>query len=90
MKEEKKYIALFVQKMEKVSEPIFLTFSPAVKITGKPIFTPNGKENFSLVQGKTKRGVQRKVNRLRKENKLLWGINCSKVLDDAEIIILPI
>ncbi|MFH2013897.1 MAG: hypothetical protein ABIJ17_02920 [Patescibacteria group bacterium] len=88
MNEEKVYLALFVKEVEKRNEPIFLTTTPTVRVTGKPIFTPSGEGKFSYIEGKTKRAVQQKISRLKKENKLLWGINHMNIPENAEIIIV--
>ena len=88
MPAKKKYTALFVERLEKTQEPVFLTFSPVVKITAKPIFTSNGKGKFSYVEGQTEEEVAQKLKKLKAENNLFWGIGAIKLPKNAVIIVL--
>ena len=85
---KKKYMALFVKEIEGTSEPVFLTLSPVVKITAKPIFTSNGKDKFSCVEGQTKEEVDQKLKRLKAENNLFWGVGAIKLPKDAQVIVV--
>lgn len=87
---KKEYMALFVKEVEKYSEPIFLTSSPTVKITAKPIFTSNGKNEFSSIVGQTKEEIDQKIKKLKAESNLFWGIGARKLPKDAEIIVVSL
>lgn len=92
------YMALFVEKIEKRSEPVFLRFTPAVRITARPIFAMTGvsdrvfgdpAKTYSPITGQTKEEVGQELERQRAENNLFLP-SLRKLPKDAEVIVVSL